>query len=581
MLPFDSSVLLSLNATAASPDWRIELALFCTQQLPAWLIAGAVGAFLIDDQNARAHISSAFVDMAPDRSGRGRSIDAPSDIDRKWNGRLLMVVAIFATLWMAATWLTTFTPPADTIEQMSWSRSLQWGYFKHPPLTTWLYWAAQQLIGPGIWPGYLLATLVNLGSMMILWQLIRQFRGATFAYVCVLAVLCITYYNGRLTLYNHNTLLTLLSTASAALCWKAMASRQWHWWAALGLIMGMGALTKYEFAITVMSVIVFWLSQRGWRDAANRAGLLVSILICLLMFVPHLYWLQSHDFGPIAYALRSSLGAELSTTGRMADAANWLADQLVNRSLPAWLLLLAVALCHRCGDVQAESVNKRLDRRRSNLPARALIFSWALVPMVFIPAMGLVTGAQLQLPWATAYLLFIVPAAMMVWQPKHGWNAVSLKLTTQLFFSIQFALLLLSLLTSTLGPKKMRDQHWRSLDSAHLAQALLPNLERALGCDRLAAIEGPGDLAGALALHLPGRPPVWIDGRLDRSPWLTTAIVSSGPILHVGFDVGADGGTAVPGFQPAVWWRISRSPASIARPKNSESGDCTTKSRSP
>ncbi len=91
-----------------------------------------------------------------------------------------MVVAVFATLWMSATWLTTGAPPADTIEQMSWARSLEWGYFKHPPLTTWLYRATQYLIGPGVWPGNLLATLVNLGSMLILWQLLRQMRGATF-----------------------------------------------------------------------------------------------------------------------------------------------------------------------------------------------------------------------------------------------------------------------------------------------------------------------------------------------------------------------------------------------------------------
>ena len=517
----------------------------------------------------------------PSPFGPGRSVNASSHVQRNWNEQLILVVAIFATLWMAATWLTTITPPADTIEQMSWSRSLEWGYFKHPPLTTWLYWAAQQLIGPGIWPGYLLATLVNLGSMMILWQLLRQMRGSTFAYIGVLAVLCITYYNGRLTLYNHNTLLTFLSTASAAICWKAMASRQLRWWATLGMVMGLGTLTKYEFAITMMSILVFWVSQRGWRDAANRSGLLVSSLICVLFFVPHLNWLRGHDFGPVAYAISSSVGAEPSITGRVVDATNWLADQLVNRSLPAWLLLLALAMRHRGGECPAASSKEGLDIRAAKSPARALIFSWALVPMLFIPAMGVVTGAELQLPWATAYLLFIVPAAMMVWQPKHGWNGVSLNFTTKLFFSIQFALLLLSLLTSTLGPQKMRDRHWRSMDSAKLAQALLPELERALGCDRLVAIDGPGHLAGALALHLPGRPPVWIDGRLDRSPWLTAELVRSGPILHVGFGVDADGGMVVPGFQPTVWWRISRAAAPISRPIRSQSAGCATKGRNP
>lgn len=527
------------------------------------------------------NVGSRSLLQPPVRIQRGQSGNKPADIQRKWNRRLIMVVAIFATLWIAATWLTTITPPADTIEQMSWSRSLEWGYFKHPPLTTWLYWAAQYLTGPGVWPGYLLATLVNLGTMLILWRLLRQMRGAAFAYVGLVAVLCITYYNGRLTLYNHNTLLTLLSTASAALCWKAMASRRLRWWAMLGLVMGLGTLTKYEFAITMMSILAFWVSQRGWRDVANRRGLLVSILICMVMFVPHLKWLRSHDFGPIAYALNSSLGAKLSMTDRIVDAANWLADQLVNRSLPAWLLLLALAMRHRRGEVLAAHADDVLDRRTEALPARALIFSWALVPMLFIPAMGIVTGAQLQLPWATAYLLFIVPAAMLAWQPIHGWNAVSLKFATSFFFAIQLALLLLNFLTSSLGPQDMRDHHWRSLDTAKLAQALLPDLERALGCDRLAAVDGPGGLAGALALHLPGRPPVWIDGRLDHSPWLTAELVRSGAILHVGFGVDADGATVVPGFQPTVWWRISRPAASSLRAISPHPADCASQWRNP
>lgn len=64
MLLFDTSLFLSLNATAASPDWLVKLALFSTQQLPAWLIAGAVGAFLVGDQKTRAHVIRVFVAMA-------------------------------------------------------------------------------------------------------------------------------------------------------------------------------------------------------------------------------------------------------------------------------------------------------------------------------------------------------------------------------------------------------------------------------------------------------------------------------------------------------------------------------------
>ena len=106
-------------------------------------------------------------------------------------------------------------------------------------------------------------------------------------------------------------------------------------------------LTKYQAAVTMASVLVFWLSQRGWRDAQQRLGLLLATLIALLMFVPHLQWLRSHDFGPVAYAIESSIGAKLSFMDRLADVCIWLLDQLLNRSLAAWLLL-AIAVRFSC-----------------------------------------------------------------------------------------------------------------------------------------------------------------------------------------------------------------------------------------
>ncbi|MBC7716569.1 MAG: glycosyl transferase, partial [Pseudorhodobacter sp.] len=41
----------------------------------------------------------------------------------------------------------SLSPPVDNIEQLTWVRSLQWGYYKHPPLPTWLLWLTVQGFG--------------------------------------------------------------------------------------------------------------------------------------------------------------------------------------------------------------------------------------------------------------------------------------------------------------------------------------------------------------------------------------------------------------------------------------------------
>ena len=49
MPDIDTSLFLWINATSASPAWLAPLARFCSVELPQWLVAGAVGAFVVGD----------------------------------------------------------------------------------------------------------------------------------------------------------------------------------------------------------------------------------------------------------------------------------------------------------------------------------------------------------------------------------------------------------------------------------------------------------------------------------------------------------------------------------------------------
>ena len=109
----------------------------------------------------------------------------------------------------------------DNIEQLDWVRSLQWGYYKHPPLPTALLWPWVQLFGLNGWVTYVLGTVVTLLALGLLWQMLRDMAGSRLATLALLAVLCITFYAGRLYYYNHNTVLLLGTVASAACAWQA------------------------------------------------------------------------------------------------------------------------------------------------------------------------------------------------------------------------------------------------------------------------------------------------------------------------------------------------------------------------
>lgn len=440
---------------------------------------------------------------------------------------------LFAAVWLLHLSYTSLSPPTDNIEQLTWVHSIEWGYYKHPPLPTWLIWLPAQAFGANAWTSYGTGAAFTLGSMALLWSLLSRLRGHTYAALAVLAVLCVTYYNGRLYYYNHNVVLMFCATASLLLCWKAHTTRQLRWWAALGAALGLGALAKYQIAVTMASVLAFWLQQRGWQDARQRTGLLLAALIVLLIFVPHLLWLRTHDFGPIEYAMQSSLGAHLGTEARWADALHWLIDQLLNRAVPAWLLIAWAVYAARGRLVPLGRPALAPSDSKSDDSARTLLLLWGFVPLIFMPTVGIVFGADLQLQWGTPFLLFAVPAAMELMSRRITWSRFSLRPALNAFVLIQALLLVLSHLTSPRGPEVLRDHHWRAFDSEALAKLLEEPARRAIAGGRICVVSGPGASAGALALQLTDRPLVLINGRLDQSPWVSADQVNGCGVLEL------------------------------------------------
>ncbi len=493
---------------------------------------------------------------------------------------MLRVLLAFGAVWGGVLALTNASPPADNIAQLLWQQSLEWGYYKHPPLPSWLLRLAVLPLGPHIGTSYLLAAAMNLVSMALLWRLLVRLRGPAFAAVGLLAALCVSYYNARFLVYNHNTLLMLVGALCALASWRACSTGALRWWIVLGLLFGLGLLTKYQIALTMASVLAFWLWRGLWREARQRVGLLLATLLALGLFVPHLQWLRTHDFGPIGYAMHSSLAAQLGPWERIGTSANWLADQLLNRALPAWLMLalLAAWQAHRGARASrsapsgaatlpadhargARAADPHESQRSSAWHAdpasRAFLLIWGLLPLALVALIGLFAGSELVVAWGFPYLLFTVPALMELTGASR-WSDLPATAVVTVFLLVQALLLTLSLLGSVHGPAALRDQHWRNFDSAALARQLAAPLRAALGDAPVAIVSGPEGLAGALALQLPGHPAVLIDGRLDHSPWITPARLRGATTLQIERGSALPGGTRMDDPFGDVWWRLDR-----------------------
>jgi 4-amino-4-deoxy-L-arabinose transferase-like glycosyltransferase len=468
---------------------------------------------------------------------------------------LVVLVLGFAVIWLVQLSATSLSPPVDNIEQLTWVRSLEWGYYKHPPLPTWMIWLPVQVFGLSPLTLSVLGAACTLSALGLMWQLLRRLRGDKHAAVALLAALCITYYNGRLNYFNHNVVLMLLSAASAALCWQAFVSRQLRWWLALGAVLGLAALAKYQVVVTLLSLLVFMWHQGAWREPVHRKGAMLAAGLASLLFAPHLAWLHAHEFAPFHYAIESSLGAQLAWPERSGLALHWFVDQVFNRALPA-LLFLGLALGSRLVAASTKPGSAPVLRQAQADPARVLLLSWGLVPLVFMPLLGVFTGAALQLHWGSPFLLFAVPALMEVW-PRAMWQRAAWPRVVLAFVFMQALLLTVNHATSSRNARLLGDRHWRHFDSVALADEVSGPARSALG-GPIQLISGPADLAGALALRLPELPLVLIDGRHDRSPWVRRDLLSRCGALELSFADAKAGRPAVSAAFPQLAWRIVR-----------------------
>jgi len=463
-------------------------------------------------------------------------------------GAACTLALVFGAAWLLLLGATAVSPPLDNIEQTIWLRSLQWGYYKHPPLPTWLAAGATALGGHGPWPTYVLGAACTLASLLMFWQLLRECRGTAFAHVALLASLCVTFYNGRLYYFNHNVAMMPCIVGMAWACWRLTQRPRLATWALLGLCAGLGMLAKYQTAVAGACVLLWWLHLRGWRHRVHRIGLWLGAAVAAAVFLPHALWLWRHDFAPLHYAGHTSLGVGLDAMARLRHTLLWLGDWLLNRPILAWLVLGAAWWSQRraapapAGGADGES--------------RRFLLLWGAAPALMMALLGLALGTDLQMQWLTAFTFWTVAAAMACM--KVDWAAPgALRAAVAAFLIVQAALAAQLWLSSPHGPERWHSRYWRNFPSDALARAVAGPARAALG-GPIDIISGPYKESGALALRLPERPRVLIDGDPSISPWIGAEELAHKRVITL-----FPAATVPEGAYPAIpgWaWRVGAGP---------------------
>jgi hypothetical protein len=485
------------------------------------------------------------------------------------NGLLAMVGI---GLWVAACSVAVaLLDPAlhvDIIEQLVWVRAIEWGYYKHPPLTTILLWPWVQLLGIDPLATRVAGAFIVGCALWIYWHLLHDMFDSRVAWLATLGTMCVSCYPGAVARYNHDDVLLLAVAAFNASCWRAFSRRSMRAWLAVGATLGLGALAKYQMALMVIPLLVYWLQQHGWRRAAHRHGLAAALLLAAVVFSPHAVWLAQNGFPPFHYAMDSALAAGLSGLARLQAGAHWFVKAL-ERLLPALLFAGLLVLRARRSPEAAERVHAAT--LETSDPRSSFLQWFVLLPLTAMPLLALITGSRLHWHWVVPFL-GLAFALLLCRLERHG---LRLKLgpgAIVCFALVQTLLVAALWIGGERAKSDVAASRGHRLPSPQAIAEIAALARPQLG-GRIDVVAGPSAVAGAMALGLVERPRVLIDGRFDISPWVSAALVRNEGVLWIGLardslPTGTIGALGPEGF----WWAVQRPVASATSARASQDG---------
>jgi 4-amino-4-deoxy-L-arabinose transferase-like glycosyltransferase len=441
------------------------------------------------------------------------------------HGPLVLAAAIIA-LWVIVPACRNSAQWGDNFEQFVWAHSLDWGYYKHPPLPTWLMGGLIALAGPSRYWAYLLAGLCNVGTAFFTLRIAQRLLGMRLAGLALLFWGLQQAFSARAQLYNHNTVLMLMTSATAWCALRATCSESMRWWFAAGVGAGGAMLSKYQALVPLGGLLVALMLCGDLLRVEVRRGVTLAGIVALMVFAPHAIWMVRHDFTTLRYAAQE--GRPLDWAGRGLSVASFLAQQ-VRLLLPA--LALALLLAWLPG-LRRHDGGPHHDLQELSHWRRAWLVGLVAFPVAVTLLTCPVLGLRLQNHWGFQCLQFV--ALWLAWRLRAAARRPAAVLVA---LTLVLQGVSLAMIAGPLGPRP--HETWRRDDNdfpaQRLASAVMNDWTEMTGC-RLKIVVGPAFEGGIISVYGGSSPAVLEGGDFRKTPWVTAEDLARDGAVYVAHD---------------------------------------------
>lgn len=407
------------------------------------------------------------------------------------------IAGLYFLLWVFLPPLLAASYPLDVTEGIYWGHEWQWGYYKHPPLSSWVLYSFHRLFGM-VGP-FLLSQIAVAVTLYLIYALGKKLLGRQKALLACAFQMGVFYFTWPTLEFNHNVAQLPVWAGLVYFLYRALETRQLRWWVGFGLLAGLGMLVKYSVALLLIVAVLYSLHpdlRRSWKSP----GPWLALALAVLCFLPNVLWLIRHDWLPFVYTQSRAAEAEQHSGGRWG-ALGFMFTQLFCH-LPLVLILLA-------------------GRVRFQLPIwnRQLRFAavMGLGPAVLLALLGLVFGIGLKDMWGMPMwnLSGVLIAACI---PDKIANECCLKCYRGVAVWLVMATALMAVYLQW-GAQLRHKPARTDWPQTELAQAAQDTWDRLSSCP-LDNVSGDRWIAGLIATHSVPQPSVVIGSDSRFSPWI-------------------------------------------------------------
>ncbi len=406
---------------------------------------------------------------------------------------------------------------SDMVENYSWSRELQAGYFKHPPLFAWVVAAWFQIFPTADWAYYLLSFANVALAFGGIWMLIGLYDRSPRRLAAMLALGLTPFYTFSAIKFNANTMLLSVWPWLAFATIVAVRDRSLLYSALAGVLAAAAMLSKYVSAVILLTLFAGSFLIPGWRAFYASRAFPVMLVAFAVAIGPHLWWLHQTGYTTFKYVDTN----KADSFGRLVRATfNFVVAQLL------WLLPMFGALYVTVRGFPAALASAFNVRAANNVHRFWLVL--LLGPFVLTLLFAWATFTRLSAPWGIP--LWFAASTVLLYAPTVEEGDIDLRRLGLIVATVMAVGLLIA-------PIIRAADYWTgnamALEPRREAAELLQDIWRKRTSKPLVNVAGSQSYASSVTFYAADHPSELVEYEPRYAPWMTPERLRTGGIAFV------------------------------------------------